>query len=52
MAEWMRELNEEYPNFNTVGETWVTEPAYTAAWQRDSQLSALNSQLSTLNSSQ
>ena len=33
MAAWMKELNEEYPNFNTVGETWVTEPAYTAAWQ-------------------
>ena len=33
MARWMKELNEEYPNFNTVGETWVTEPAYTAAWQ-------------------
>ncbi len=48
MAEWMRELNEEYPNFNTVGETWVTEPAYTAAWQRDSQLSALNSQLKSV----
>ena len=38
MAEWMRVLNEEYPNFNTVGETWVTEPAYTAAWQKDSKL--------------
>lgn len=35
MAQWMKELNEEYPNFNTVGETWVTEPAYTAAWQWD-----------------
>ena len=33
MAQWMKEINEEYPNFNTVGETWVTEPAYTAAWQ-------------------
>ena len=33
MAQWMKELNNEYPNFNTVGETWVTEPAYTAAWQ-------------------
>ena len=31
MARWMKELDEEYPNFNTVGETWVTEPAYTAA---------------------
>ena len=38
MAEWMRVLGEEYPNFNTVGETWVTEPAYTAAWQKDSRL--------------
>ena len=35
MAEWMKELDEEYPNFNTVGETWVTEPAYTASWQAD-----------------
>ena len=33
MAQWMKELNDEYPNFNTVGETWVTEPAYTATWQ-------------------
>ena len=33
MAQWMKEIDEEYPNFNSVGETWVTEPAYTAAWQ-------------------
>lgn len=39
MSDWMAELNEEYPNFNTVGETWVTEPAYTAWWQKDSKLS-------------
>ena len=39
MAEWMKVLDTEYPNFNTVGETWVTEPAYTAAWQKDSKLS-------------
>jgi glycosidase len=38
MAQWMKELNEEYPNFNTVGETWVTEPAYTAAWQWDGKV--------------
>ena len=48
MAEWMKELEEEYPNFNTVGETWVTEPAYTAAWQKDSKLSTLNSHLKTV----
>ena len=50
MAEWMRVLGEEYPNFNTVGETWVTEPAYTAAWQKDSKLTSPNTQLSTVNS--
>ena len=48
MAQWMKELDEEYPNFNTVGETWVTEPAYTAAWQKDSRLSEHNSYLKTV----
>ncbi len=48
MAQWMKELDEEYPNFNTVGETWVTEPAYTAAWQKDSKLSKENSYLKTV----
>lgn len=48
MARWMKELDEEYPNFNTVGETWVTEPAYTAAWQKDSKLSDVNSYLKTV----
>ena len=48
MAEWMRVLDEEYPHFNTVGETWVTEPAYTAAWQKDSRLSEENSYLKTV----
>lgn len=48
MAHWMKVLNEEYPNFNTVGETWVAEPAYTAAWQKDSKLSDVNSNLKTV----
>ena len=48
MARWMQTLDEEYPNFNTVGETWVTEPAYTAAWQKDSKLSEKNSYLKTV----
>ena len=48
MARWMKELDEEYPNFNTVGETWVTEPAYTAAWQKNSRLSEENSYLKTV----
>lgn len=49
MSNWMKKLNEEYPNYNTVGETWVTEPAYTAWWQKDSKLSApRNSNLKTV----
>jgi len=48
MAQWMKELDEEYPNFNTVGETWVTTPAYTATWQKDSKLSNQNSYLKTV----
>ena len=48
MAQWMKVLDAEYPNFNTVGETWVTEPAYTATWQKDSKLSSVNSYLKTV----
>lgn len=49
MSNWMKELNEQYPNYNVVGETWVTEPAYTAWWQKDSKLSApLNSHLKSV----
>ena len=48
MAQWMKVLDAEYPNFNTVGETWVTEPQYTASWQKDSKLSKVNSYLKTV----
>lgn len=48
MARWMRTLDREYPNFNVVGETWVEQPAYTAAWQKNSRLSKQNSYLKTV----
>jgi len=48
MAKWMKALDEEYPNFNVVGETWVVDPAYTATWQKDSKLSKDNSYLKTV----
>ncbi len=38
MAEWLKELFNEFPNFNVVGETWNTEPAYTASWQTGSKI--------------
>lgn len=48
MAEWLKELNEEYPNYNVVAETWVTVPAYTATWQKDSKLANYNTNLKTV----
>lgn len=48
MADWMKELQEEYPNFNVVGETWVAEPAYTASWQKGSPNAQVDSYLPTV----
>lgn len=48
MADWMKELNEEYPKFNVVGETWVNEPAFTASWQKGSPNAAIDSYLPTV----
>ena len=42
MARWMARLNQEYPNFNVVGETWVTEPPYTATWQHQGLKTAMD----------
>ncbi|MBQ9555263.1 MAG: glycoside hydrolase family 13 protein [Muribaculaceae bacterium] len=48
MARWMKRLDTEYPNFNTVGETWVENPAYTAAWQKGNKMGAPESYLKTV----
>ena len=48
MARWMKRLNNEYPNFNTVGETWVENPAYTAAWQKGNKMGLPESYLKTV----
>ena len=48
MARWMKAIDDEYPHFNVVGETWVEQPAYTAAWQRDSRAARENSYLKTV----
>lgn len=48
MADWMKELIDEYPAFNVVGETWVTEPAYTASWQKGSPNATIESHLPTV----
>ena len=48
MARWMKRLDSEYPNFNVVGETWVENPAYTAAWQKGNKMGKPESYLPTV----
>ncbi len=35
MAEWVQRIMKEYPNFNIVGEAWITEPSKLCYWQKD-----------------
>lgn len=34
MADWTCAVQNEYPNFNTVGEEWYNDPAILAHWQQ------------------
>lgn len=38
MSNWCKEVNEEYPDFNIVGETWYGNNVAIAYWQKDSKL--------------
>lgn len=40
MAQWCKEVTEEYPDFNIVGETWYSHNVSIAYWQKDSKLAA------------
>ncbi len=35
MAEWTKEVMNEYPHFNIVGEEWSVNPAIVSYWQKD-----------------
>ena len=48
MARWNRRLEDEYPGYNVVGETWVNYNVGVAPWQKDSRLSATNTELKTV----
>ena len=48
MARWMKRINDEYPNYNVVGESWVTEPGFTASLQKDCRLNDENTYLNTV----
>ncbi|MBE7171092.1 MAG: glycoside hydrolase family 13 protein [Williamsia sp.] len=47
LARWCREVSEEYPRFNIVGETWYNKSTSSAWWQQHSVLSSKNSYLKT-----
>lgn len=38
MSQWCKEITEEYPDFNIVGETWLNNNVGVAFWQKDSRL--------------
>lgn len=38
MAQWCKEINEEYPDFNIVGETWLNSNVGVSFWQKGSKL--------------
>ena len=40
MSRWCKEVTEEYPDFNIVGETWLNNNVAIAFWQKDSKLAA------------
>ena len=49
MARWCKAVNEEYPRFNIVGETWLGSNVLISYWQKDSKLAApKNAQLPTV----
>jgi len=35
MVEWNKRVMTEYPNFNIVGEAWISTPAKLCYWQKD-----------------
>lgn len=49
MSRWCKEVLDEYPDFNIVGETWYpVGPSFTSWWQRDGITSDKNSHLKTI----
>ncbi|MFM7300884.1 MAG: alpha-amylase family glycosyl hydrolase, partial [Crocinitomicaceae bacterium] len=48
IAKWTKEIIEEYPNFNMVGEVWMHDQAQISYWQKDSPIGSLQSYNSNL----
>ncbi len=48
MVRWCKEVMAEYPDFNIVGEAWISNPAGAAFWQRGSKLNPRNTELKSV----
>ncbi len=43
IADWTEAIMREYPNFNIVGEVWLSNAAQISYWQKDSPIGAIQS---------
>ncbi len=48
MAKWAKAITDEYPNFNIVGEAWMSNPAHVSYWQKDSKIAEIDNYNSNL----
>jgi glycosidase len=49
MSEWLKALNVEYPDFNVVGEVWITNTSKLCYWQKNApNRDGFNTNLPTL----
>ena len=48
IAKWTKNITDEYPNFNIVGEAWMYTQAANSYWQKDSPISRIQSYNSNL----
>jgi len=48
LTRWCKEVNDEYPDFNIVGETWYNKTTAPAWWQQKSRLGTKNTYLKTV----
>jgi glycosidase len=48
LSQWCKAIEEEYPDFNLVGESWYVNSAPLAWWQRDSKLNEKQTNLKTV----
>ncbi len=48
MADWCKAVEDEYPEFNIVGEAWYSKVPATAWWQKNSKVNDKQSYLKTI----